>query len=89
MCRTTKPLPVALYCIKENVNKIQEVTIVTIIMTVLYLCTTMKDCSTKVMCPCSKRKGEKHRTELELHCNKTKNSLHKIENFDMIAKSCK
>jgi hypothetical protein len=44
----------------------------------------MKDCSTKVMCPCSKWKGEKDWAELELHCNKTKNSLHKIEQYDVI-----
>jgi len=44
----------------------------------------MKDRSTKVMCSCSKREGKKDGAKLELHCNKTKNSLQKIQHYDVI-----
>lgn len=40
-----------------------------------YLCTTVKDSTSKVMSPCPQRKCEKDRAQLKLHRNKAENSL--------------
>lgn len=47
-----------------------------------YLCTTMKNCSTKIMSSCSQGKCEENRAQLKLHRNKTNNSLEKNKNIN-------